>query len=105
MKYYTIAFPGEYGQHVVETWSEDQIIKSYFRYWCMKMIEAGRGDQVSREQCIDDWIVVHWAVETDQYGKNILAGAEIHSDTGYQVASLEEALEFEKKRNANTSKV
>ncbi len=99
MKYYTIAFPGEYGQHVVETWSEDQIIKSYFKYWCTKMVEAGRGDQVSRQQCIDDWIVVHWANETDQWGSNIMAGADIHSDKGYRLATLEEQQQFDQKRN------
>ena len=68
MKYWTIVFPGEFGQHVQETWNEDQIIKSYFKYWATKMIEAGHGDQVTREQCIDDWKVVHWACETNEFG-------------------------------------
>lgn len=71
IKYYTISFPGEFGQHVVETWSTTQILDSYFRYWCTKMIESGHGDQVSEEQCIDDWCVVHWAVETDQFGRKL----------------------------------
>jgi hypothetical protein len=71
MKYYTISFPGEFGQHVVETWSTKQILDSYFRYWFTKMIESGHGDQVSEEACIDDWIVVHWAQETDQFGRKI----------------------------------
>ena len=31
MKYWTIAYPGEYGQHVVETFNEEQIIDSYFK--------------------------------------------------------------------------
>jgi hypothetical protein len=63
MKYFNIAFPGEFDQHVVETWSEDQIIKSYYPYWSQKMIESGHGDELTRERCIDDWCVVHWAVE------------------------------------------
>ena len=63
LKYYKISFPGEFGQHVDEIWNEDQIIDSYFRHWCTNMIQCGRGDQVSQERCIDDWIVVHWAVE------------------------------------------
>lgn len=71
MKYYTIAFPGEFGQHVVETWSEDQIIDSYYGYWSIKMIQAGKGDLITRELCIDDWRVVHWATETDQWGKDV----------------------------------
>lgn len=69
MKYYTIAFPGEFGQAVVETWSEKQILDSYFKYWMTKMIEAGHGDEISEERCISDWCVIHWAVETDEFGK------------------------------------
>ena len=65
MKHYTISFPGEFGQDVTEVWNEDQIIDSYFRYWSIKMIESGHGEEVSRERCIEDWIVVHWAVECD----------------------------------------
>ena len=70
MKYYTIVFPGEYGQHVQETWSEEQIIKYYYRYWSVRMIQAGHGDDISRERCIEDWTAVHWAMETDQFGNN-----------------------------------
>lgn len=69
MKYWTIAFPGEFGQHVIETWSEDQIIKSYYTYWATKMIENSKGDMVTRERCIEDWCTVHWAIETDEWGK------------------------------------
>ena len=71
MKYWTIAFPGEFGQHVVETWNEEQIIKSYWTHWYTKMIQAGKGDMCTTEQCIDDWIVVHWAVETDEWGNKV----------------------------------
>jgi hypothetical protein len=63
MKYYTISFPGEFGQHVDEIWSEDQIILSYYKYWTMKMIQVNKHDMISRELCIDDWCTVHWAVE------------------------------------------
>lgn len=68
MKYYTISFPGEFDQHVQETWTEDQIIASYYTYWATKMIMAGKNDEISRERCIEDWCVVHWAVETDRCG-------------------------------------
>ena len=68
MKYYTISFPGEFDQHVQETWTEDQIIKSYYIHWTTMMIAAGKGDDISRERCIEDWRVVHWAVETDRCG-------------------------------------
>jgi hypothetical protein len=79
MKYYTIAFPGEFGQHVQETWSEDQIIRAYWIHWFTKMIEAGKGDDTSRERCIEDWCVGHWAVETDKFG-NVLGKDDVQSD-------------------------
>lgn len=75
MKYYTIVFPGEFGQHVQETWSEEQIMKSYYTYWAGKMIENNLGADISKERCIDDWKVVHWAQETDQWG-NPFVGTE-----------------------------
>lgn len=71
MKYWTIAFPGEFGQHVVETWNEDQILKSYWAYWFVKMLQAGKGSDTSSERCIEDWCTVHWAVETDEWGNKL----------------------------------
>ena len=71
MKYYTIVFPGEFGQHVQETWSTHQILKSYIKHWSMKMIQAGLGDTITEERCIEDWITVHWATETDEFGNKI----------------------------------
>ena len=63
MRYYLISFPGEYGEHVDETWSEKQILDSYFPYWCEQMVKAGHGDRVNETDCLEDWKVVHWAVE------------------------------------------
>ena len=72
MKYWTISFPGECGQHVVETWSEEQIFKSpYYKHWMLKMCEANKHELISDKRCIEDWITVHWAVETDQWGNKI----------------------------------
>lgn len=69
MKYWTIAFPGEFGQHVVETWTEKQIIESYWTYWCTRMIQAKKdASEMTTERCIEDWCTVHWAVETDEWG-------------------------------------
>jgi hypothetical protein len=63
MKYYSIVFPGQYGQHVEEIWSEKQILNSYFPYWTERMVAAGHGDRVNETDCLEDWKVVHWAVE------------------------------------------
>ena len=71
MKYWTIVFPGEYGQHVQETWSEEQIIESYYKYWSGKMFLNGKGIDVSKANCIEDWKVIHWATETDEFGNKL----------------------------------
>ena len=69
MKYWTIVFPGEEGQHVQETWSEEQIIKSaWYRNWVMMMVQADKAHLMDNKTAIDDWVVVHWAQETDQWG-------------------------------------
>lgn len=69
MKYWTIAFPGECGQHVVETWSEQQIMNSsWYRNWTLKMVQANKHHLMTEQNALDDWITVHWAVETDQWG-------------------------------------
>ena len=71
MKKWSISFPGQYGQDVVETWTEDQIIKSYYRYWAIKMVESGHGDELSREKCIEDWCTVHWAWKAEENSKSV----------------------------------
>lgn len=69
MKYWSICFPGECGQLVKETWSEDQIFKSsYYKHWIIKMVEANKHEHINNENFIDDWVTIHWAIETDQYG-------------------------------------
>jgi hypothetical protein len=72
MKYYTIAFPGECDQHVQETWSEEQIFKSaWYRNWVYMMVQADKAHLMTEQTAIDDWIVVHWAVETDEWGNKL----------------------------------
>lgn len=71
VKYYTIVFPGEFGQHVQETWSTDQIIKSYYKYWCSMMIQNVASPDLNPDTCIQDWIVGHWAMETDEFGNKL----------------------------------
>ena len=72
MKYYTITFPGECGQHVQETWSEEEIFKSaWYRNWVLMMVQADKAHLMSNKAAIDDWIVVHWAIETDEWGNKL----------------------------------
>jgi hypothetical protein len=67
MKYYRISFEGECGQDVVETWSEKQILSSaWYKNWVMMMVQADKAFLIADETAIDDWCVVHWAVEVDK---------------------------------------
>ncbi len=66
MKYYSIAFPGEFDQHVEEIWSEKQILKAYFPYWSERMKEVGKENMINESDCIEDWCVVHWAIEVNK---------------------------------------
>lgn len=67
MKHWTINYPDENGNDVVETLSEDEIIAQYYPYWEGRMIKKFGQEEFdktwSKKDCIEDWIVVHWAVE------------------------------------------
>ena len=65
MKLYEIAYPDENDNDVIEILTEDEIIASYWEYWSGKMKEIGKEAEATRDRCIEDWCVVHWAVEVN----------------------------------------
>ena len=67
MKYWTYVEHGKEGKEVYRTVSEAQIIKEYYPYWCQRMREVGKEHLISREECIDDWVVLHWAWRGKKY--------------------------------------
>lgn len=48
---------------VMITVSRSWIISTYFKYWAKRMNHVGKVDQITYENCIDDFCVVHWAIE------------------------------------------
>ena len=47
--------------------SEKDILDIYFPHWCKMMAKAGYNMPPNAEQvCIDDWVVVNWAVEVER---------------------------------------
>ena len=78
MKYYTTCYPDENGDNVIETLSEQEILNDYWDYWYGKMCEKfGKetvDSQYSKQDCIEDWCVVHWAAESDSKGIVKVAG-------------------------------
>lgn len=43
--------------------TDDEIREEYWPYWHTKMVELGRYDQITIENCIQDFVTVYWAWE------------------------------------------
>ena len=71
MKYYSyntwITQPSD---SFVVTLSEEEIIKEYWDYWQERMIAKFGKEHIetnfSEKDCIEDWVVVNWAWETNK---------------------------------------
>ena len=49
-------------------------------YWMSKMRQVGKQEEISSDRCIDDWVVIHWASQTDQWG-NPLCNQDVNAVT------------------------
>lgn len=71
MRYYSYNEYSDEGDYIV-TVSEEDIRKTYYPYWFKKMCDKFGQAQVQEnycfEDCLDDWIVVHWAWESTVNG-------------------------------------
>lgn len=70
MKHWIYIEPVRGGSEIVYTiMSDDAIIAEYWRHWEGRMKANNKSEglpefaNVTRENCIYDWTVVHWAVE------------------------------------------
>lgn len=61
MKYWTYVEPGKEGKEEYRTLSEQEILRQYFPYWSNRMKEVGHEHLITRQNCIDDWVTLHWA--------------------------------------------
>lgn len=72
MKLWTVHYPDDNGKDITETLSEDDILNKYWDYWYDKMCNKFGKDIVdsnyTKQDCIDDWIVINWAVESSDNG-------------------------------------
>lgn len=41
--------------------TEEEILETYYPWWSNKLRTMGRDHLISKEGCIDDWVVVNWA--------------------------------------------
>ncbi|MCX6783271.1 MAG: hypothetical protein NTZ20_04795 [Candidatus Levybacteria bacterium] len=56
--------------------TDEQIINDYYPYWESRMIKKfGEGHElITRENCIEDWIIINWAWEKINESYGILSG-------------------------------
>lgn len=62
MKYYSIVYPDKQQNTVEEVLSEQDILDHYWEYWYEKMVLADKRHLISLQNCIDDWVVINWAM-------------------------------------------
>ena len=68
MKYYSYDEYSEEGP-VIITKSEQEIIDEYYDFWYDRMCKKFGKEHVdanyAKQDCIDDWVVTHWAWEIE----------------------------------------
>ncbi len=67
MRYYSFNEQDDKGNDVVQTMSEDEIREEYYPYWKERMIKKYGEEEFKKtwsfEECLEDWITIHWAWE------------------------------------------
>lgn len=63
MRTFTFIEPDENHNVVEHTMTYDEIIDYYFEYWSGQMKKVGKEELISKDRCVDDFCVVHWASE------------------------------------------
>ena len=74
MRYWTIAEPKDPEKDDFSpeyfTYSDEEILKEYWDYWYGRMCDKFGKEHVdanySPQDCIDDWVIVHWAIESKE---------------------------------------
>jgi hypothetical protein len=59
-------------QSIVKVYSEEEVIANYWDTWynamCKKFGKEIVDKEYVKEDCIQDWIVIHWAWESEHNG-------------------------------------
>jgi hypothetical protein len=67
MNYYQIYYPGDNNEPITEVLTDDDIREQYYPHWYAKMCQKFGKDHVdanySFQDCVDDWVIVHWATK------------------------------------------
>ena len=65
MRCYEVSYLNADNKDMREILSEMEILQQYWKYWYSRMVEKFGPDhpEITVQNCIDDWVVVNWAVE------------------------------------------
>ena len=63
MKVWEIQYPDEKYGDITECLTDDGIISQYYDYWSTAMVKVGKTPLITRDNCIQDFVIVHWAKE------------------------------------------
>lgn len=65
MRKFVFYYPDEAGEDVTEIVTEKHILDVYWNEWKSKMIRKFGEDSewITKENCIDDYVIIHWAEE------------------------------------------
>ena len=70
MRYYTYVQPAESGDPEYITLSEDDIRRDWYPYWYKRMCDKYEQSYVDEnytfEDCLEDFRIVYWAMESTQ---------------------------------------
>lgn len=80
MKTYRYHEPGTHGEEITVDITEDQIIAKYWDYWCERMRGINKGHLIGRANCIEDFIVVHWAYEVNRHEVEVVDTSDCRSE-------------------------
>jgi len=47
-------------EHII---TDEQILEQYWDYWSDNMKKLGRVNLITKSNCIDDFLIIHWAEE------------------------------------------
>ena len=72
MKYYTRVVPSDMVVKY-ETYTDKDILDDYFVDWVKLMGETNR--PITEDACIDDWVVMNHAWESDSEGNYVLSSS------------------------------
>ena len=63
--YYSFEDMDEAGNPVIKTFSDQEILDTFYHYWYNKMVEKFGKEYVdntySKKECIEDWCIVNYA--------------------------------------------